>query len=377
MAKVKLTAGRVADFQCEEGRPQSFLWCAEVPGLGIRATPGTTAKRYIFQAKVKGQTMRVTIGKVSAWSIAEAQAEARRLQILIDQGNYPRQVKADTESAKEAAKQAEKAEAAALVQQATRESVTVATAWAEYIEARKPYWSERHYHDHVVDMQAGGEQRKRSPKLTEPGPLAPLATTRLIDLTPERVEAWAKEQAAKRPTRARLSLRLLKVFLFWCANHASYKNIVVTNAAQSKAARESLGKAKPKNDVLQREQLPAWFTAIRRMQNRVIGAYLQTLLLTGARRNELAALRWEDVDFQWNSLTIRDKVDGLRVIPLTPYVSHLLAALPRRNEWVFSSPTAKSGRLMEPRIAHNKACAISGLELTLHGLRRSFAILCE
>lgn len=263
------------------------------------------------------------------------------------------------------------------MEQAARESVTVAAAWTEYIEARKPYWSERHYHDHVADMQAGGEKRKRSPKLTEPGPLAPLATTRLIDLTPERVEMWAKEQAAKRPTRARLSLRLLKAFLFWCANHASYKKIVETNAAQSKAARESLGKAKPKNDVLQREQLPAWFTAIRRMQNRIISAYLQTLLLTGARRNELAALRWEDVDFQWDSLTIRDKVDGLRVIPLTPYVSHLLAALPRRNEWVFSSPTAKSGRLMEPRIAHNKACAVAGLDLTLHGLRRSFASLCE
>jgi hypothetical protein len=30
-------------------------------------------------------------------------------------------------------------------------------------------------------------------------------------------------------------------------------------------------------------------------------------------------------------MTIRDKVEGLRVIPLTPYVSALLAALPRRN----------------------------------------------
>lgn len=377
MAKFKLKAGLIADFQCDEGKAQAFLWCAEVPGLGVRATPGSSAKRYIFQAKMNGQTIRMTIGDVRVWSIPEAQAEARRLHVQIDQGHDPRQVRAEDAAAKEAAKLAKETEAAALVQQAARESVTVATAWVDYIEARKPHWSERHYHDHVVDMQAGGEKRKRSPKLTEPGPLAPLATMRLIDLTPEVVEAWAKEQAAKRPTRARLSLRLLKAFLNWCASYASYKNIVVTNAAQSKAARESLGKAKPKNDVLQREQLPAWFTAICRMQNRVISAYLQTLLLTGARRNELAALRWEDVDFQWNSLTIKDKVDGLRVIPLTPYVSRLLAALPRRNEWVFSSPTAKTGRLQEPRIAHNKACAVAGVDVTLHGLRRSFASLCE
>ena len=60
-------------------------------------------------------------------------------------------------------------------------------------------------------------------------------------------------------------------------------------------------------------------------------AYLQALLLTGARREELAALSWSDVDFQWNSLTIKDKVESKRTIPLKPYVSSLLAALPRRN----------------------------------------------
>lgn len=152
---------------------------------------------------------------------------------------------------------------------------------------------------------------------------------------------------------------------------------MTANPAQSKTARESLGKAKVKNDVLQREQFPAWFAAVKQIGNPVISAYLQTLLLVGSRREELAALRWTDIDFKWNSITIHDKVEDFRVIPLTPYVAHLLAGLPRRSEWVFSSPTAASGRLTEPRIAHNQACAIAGLDMTLHGLRRSFATLCE
>jgi hypothetical protein len=151
-------------------------------------------------------------------------------------------------------------------------------------------------------------------------------------MTPERVEEWAAVETLNRPTRARLSLRLLKVFLFWCARHPIYKAVITANPAQSKTARESLGKAKVKNDMLQREQLPAWFAAVKQIGN---------------------------------------------PIPLTPYVAHLLAALPRRSEWVFSSPTAASGQLTEPRIAHNKACAIAGLDMTLHGLRRSFATLCE
>jgi integrase len=65
------------------------------------------------------------------------------------------------------------------------------------------------------------------------------------------------------------------------------------------------------------------------------------------------------------------------MVPMTPYVAHLLAALPRRSEWVFSSPTAGSGRLMDPSNAHRKACAVAGLDVSLHGLRRSFASLCE
>jgi integrase len=92
----------------------------------------------------------------------------------------------------------------------------------------------------------------------------------------------------------------------------------------------------------------------------------------------VAGIAWADVDFQWKSLTIKDKVEGQRIIPLTPYVASLLAALPRRNEWVFSSPTAASGRLQEPRTGHNKALAAAGLPaLSLHGLRRSFGTLAE
>jgi integrase len=170
---------------------------------------------------------------------------------------------------------------------------------------------------------------------------------------------------------------LLKAFLFWCAAHPTYSAIVTNNAAQSKIARESLGKTKVKNDVLQREQLPSWFAAVKQIGNPVISAYLQTLLLIGSRREELALLRWADVDFQWKSLTLKDKVEGQRIIPLTPYVTCLLASLPRRSEWVFASPTAASGRLTDPRSAHNKACSVAGLDLTLHGLRRSFATLCE
>lgn len=148
-------------------------------------------------------------------------------------------------------------------------------------------------------------------------------------------EAWAAREARDRSARVRLALRLLKAFLRWAASEPDLKGKADPTAASAKKAREVAGKAKPKNDYIQREQLPTWFTHVRQIQNPVIAAYLQCLLLTGARREELAELKWEDVNFQWRGMELKDKIEGRRAVPLTPFVSHLLAALPRRNEWVF------------------------------------------
>ena len=363
------TSERVASYKCKPGAKQSIFWDGKQSGLGLRVT-ASGAKSYIFQTELHGKTMRITIGNYPAWSISDAQTEAARLKVKTDQGIDPRQEAAEEKAAEQAVEEARKAQEA-------RETVTLSMSWERYLIARKNFWSERHYADHVEMMQPGGTKRARSNKLTEPGVLASLANTRLIDLTAERVQEWAAKEGATRSGRARLATRLLKAFLSWCSEQPEYREIVTNNAAKNKRVREILGKPKTIDEVLQREQLLAWFNAVKQIRNAVISAYLQTLLLTGARPNELTTLKWEDVDFQWRNMTIRDKVEGLRVIPLTPYISHLLDALPRRNEWVFSSPTAASGHLIDPHSAHDKVCEIAGLNLTIYALRGSFATLSE
>lgn len=148
--------------------------------------------------------------------------------------------------------------------------------------------------------------------------------------------------------------------------------------AGDREVRGALGKPKAKQDVLLREQLSAWFAAVRRMGNPVVAAALQIMLLTGARPGEVLALRWTDVNTRWHGITMRDKVEGDRQVPLTPYVHSLLAGLPRRNEWIFSSAQSEHGAIAWPRKNHVQACAVAGIEgLTLHGLRRSFKSLTE
>jgi integrase len=100
------------------------------------------------------------------------------------------------------------------------------------------------------------------------------------------------------------------------------------------------------------------------------------MLLTGARPGELLALRWEDVNLKWKGITIHDKVEDDRVIPLTPYVHHLIASLPKRGEWVFAG--AGEHALTRPAKNLNTACEVAGVDhVSLHGLRRSFKSLTE
>jgi len=378
MAKVKFTAGRVDGFRCEGGKSQSFLWDAAAPGLGLRAT-ANGAKAYMFQAKLKGQAIRLTIGDPKTWTIDAAQAEARRLKVIIDNGQDPRQVKADGLEAELTAREAKQTALAAKRVEAERQGLTLGEVWPLYVAARKSKWSAGHLQNHGTLTAAGGEPKKRGKGLTVAGPMAALMPLALADLTSETVATWLEKEAAARPTNAAQSYRLLRAFIRWAADVPAYRGIVDAGAYSASKVREAIPKARAADgDGLQREQLPAWFDAVRKIGNPVIGGYLQALLLTGARRGELAGLRWADVDFQWRSMTIKDKVEGTRTIPLTPYVSHLLSALPRRNEFVFSSPTAASGYIEEPRIAHTKALAAAGLpHVSLQGLRRSFGTLCE
>ena len=372
--RINLTAGAIERLTCPAGKQQAFMRDSEAPGLRVRVT-AAGAKSFVYEAKLNRQTIRRTIGGVKLWSIEQARTEARRLAVVLDNGQDPREIERQQQADKATAK------AAAAVQAAT-----VGEVWAVYLEARRPHWGARHHADHVKLVQAGGEVSKRGTRgrgVTVAGPLHSLMGLTLRDLTAPAIEAWAAREAQTRPTSARLAWRCLKAFLSWCAEQPEYAPVLPSvNPAKTKKAREALGKAGVKQDALLKEQLPAWFAAVQQIQNPIAAAYLQVLVLTGARPGEVLGLRWEDVNTKWKGLTIRDKVEGERVIPLTPYVSHLLHSLPRRSDWVFPSTArgkdTEGQTLSIPRAPHTAACAVAGIEgLTLHGLRRSFKSLTE
>lgn len=397
----ELTAGVIERLTCPPDKSQAFLRDTKSPALRVRVT-ASGAKSYVFEGKLHRQTIRLTIGDVKAWQLNSvwegagedrrelvrgAREEANRLKTIVDAGRDPRQVKAEITAADVAARQEAKDRKA----DEERRNVLVTDAWAAYIKYQKAKmklahiekgkkWGDRHLADHLRMAQAGGEAKKRGRGLTKPGVLFPLLQLRLSAINQQVLRDWQREEAAERANKARQAFEAFRAFWRWCTTQPDYAPVIDAAVVECKELRDEVPSRKTKlSDSLESEQLAAWFDAVRSLSNPVISAYLQCLLLTGARREELAALRWADVDFKWCSLWVNDKVaEEGRKIPLTPYVAHLIASLPRRNEWVFSSPGAKGGRIVEPRIPHNRALSVAGLPpVTLHGLRRSFITLTE
>lgn len=402
--RIHLTLERIRKLMPPDGKQAVYVFDDDPKHLSIRITPAG-AKSFVFAGKLNGTPLRVTIGSANTWNLEDARAEARRLQTIVDAGRDPRQVKAEITAADEAARSAAAAAKQAHEQEVRRQRLTLGEAWAVYCEARRSKWGERTARDHEKLMQVA--HTKDNGREMKAGVLASLAPLPLSEVTATKVAAWLDTETVERPTQAALGYRLLRAFINWCTDHPDYSCITAPDACTRKVSKDHLPKSKAKDDALQREQLKLWFESVRRIPNRTIAAYLQILLLVGCRREELATLQWENVDFQWNSMTIRDKVEGQRTIPMTPYVRSLLLDLKAKNEtkpaasrilrgkripndlanwkpshWVFVAARRTNGnefdRMTEPSIAHRKALAAAGLPaVSLHGLRRSFGSLSE
>lgn len=373
MSRINFTVARIAEFQCPSGKKYANMYDSAAPGLGVRVTENG-AKSYIFTAPIRGRNTeaRFTIGDVGTWRLPDARERARECKMLADKGIDPRSIIAER-NAKEAAEQAE--------QKATtlKQKLTARTAWEEYLTARAKRWSERHYQDHVSAASEGGTDCKIGNRKSMAAPLASLLSRPLSEITADVVSDWLASESKKRPTFTQNAYRKFRAFVNWCTTHAAYGPVVNSNCCTAGEVKTLVPKKQTREgDCLERDQLRKWFASVRTIGNPIIAAYFQALLITGARRNEVLCLRWQDVDFEWRKMKIKDKVEGEREIALTPYLASILARLPRENEWVFSSATSESGHLESPTKAHNQALQNANLpHISLHGLRRSFGTLAE
>jgi integrase len=198
-------------------------------------------------------------------------------------------------------------------------------------------------------------------------------STPLPEITPQAV-LRRLDQIKNTPTEQRYALVAFKIFMSWCERRFYLKN--------SPSARlQARGATAPRERVLTDPELAAVLLEARKTPY-PFGPIVELLILTGQRRGEIAALRWEWIDDAARVITLPSSITKNKRAHTFPYgdmTAAAIAAIPRLNEFAF--PAARD-RLKEkpatifngwskPKVALDKRCRIA--PWTLHDLRRTFA----
>jgi integrase len=102
---------------------------------------------------------------------------------------------------------------------------------------------------------------------------------------------------------------------------------------------------------------------------------LRLLVLTGARRNEIASLRWEHVDFERKALRLPDSKTGAKIVPLGAPALAVMSKLVRRKSsaWVFPATRGKGHHVGMPRVWRKLRTWARLPDVRMHDLRHGFA----
>ena len=123
------------------------------------------------------------------------------------------------------------------------------------------------------------------------------------------------------------------------------------------------------------EELPIFFQALAGEPNPFLQGFFLLVLLTGARRGNLTAMRWPEIGWELRQWRIPDTKAGMAVVvalspPAMEILQRLQALAKAECEWVF--PGRGGGHLKDPMPAWRRLLKRAGLKnLRIHDLRRS------
>jgi integrase len=130
--------------------------------------------------------------------------------------------------------------------------------------------------------------------------------------------------------------------------------------------------------ALQPHEISKFFESLNEEQNELFKAYFYISLLTGARRSNVLAMRWDQIIFsgepQWR--IPKTKNGEAHIISLVPQAVIILEELKSdySGDWVFPRKVSASGHIEEPKKAWKRVLERAEIkDLRIHDLRRTMA----
>ena len=329
MRKFNFTKNSIDSLPLPEKDKRIVYYDLKIPFLAIRVT-STGHKTFTLIRKINGRSEKITIGTYPAVTIEQA----RKLASIIN---------GDVASGIDPSDRKKKLD----------DTITLGKMFEEYLDKHakvyKTTWkSDVGYFDRHLKKLA-------SKRINE-----------IKKVTLQNLHIKVGESVG-RHTANRL-LEILSV-MFSCAVDWGYCTDNPTKGIRHFSERS-------RDRFLQPDELPRFFKALDEETNTTIRDYIYLSLFTGARKANVVAMRWDEINFENKTWRIPKTKTGEPItIPLSIQALEILKSRQKysgSSPYVFSSEKSKTGHLVEPKKGWKKILERANIkDLRLHDLRRS------
>ncbi|MBF0422049.1 MAG: tyrosine-type recombinase/integrase [Magnetococcales bacterium] len=299
-------------------------------GLQLRVTPtGVKTFSWFRRSQGSGAPERITLGRWPDMSIETAREHVARLNAEIADGGSP-----------------------ATQRREQRNEMTFAEMFEIYMtrwaKIRKKTWKddEGRFRIHLIDLHS----------------------KRLSDISKRDIALIHNRVGKKNPITANRVIELLSK-IFNVANDFG----LFAGGNPTKGIKSFPEKSRDR--FLSGEEIQNLIDSLTQEKDQVRNFFLLALF-TGARRANVLAMRWDQINLIRQVWTIPETKNGRPVIvPLVPIAVEILTAIRdggNDSEWVFPASNSKTGHFVEPRKAWERVTSRAGIDgARIHDLRRT------
>lgn len=299
-------------------------------GLSLRATH-TGSMTFIVRCRINGVPEYKTLGKFPALTVENARKAAQDFLAKVARGENPAQDRRERKA-----------------------ELTLADGFSLYMT--------KHIREHGAKRTI--EEYERTYRLH----ISHLGNRRLSAISFKEVDGLhGSIGQTKGKYIANRVVELLKSLFTWLIKKRHY-------SGDNPAWGIEKFKETPRDRFLTAEELPRFFNSLAVEDNTTIRDYVLLSLLTGARKQNMLAMRWDEIDFNNENWRIPNtKNQEPVIIPLVPAAMEILKKrrFESASEWVLPS-TRTNSHISDPKKGWKRVIERAGINnLRIHDLRRS------
>lgn len=303
-------------------KPGTTLWDDQVKGLQLRAFEGRKSFYLYFRTKA-GKERKPKLGDYGVLTLAKARELARGMLVIVAEGKDP-----------------------LIEREKIKQAPTMADLW------------ERYERDYLPGKKATSQRNDRWAWRSHIKPV--LGGTKAADVDSDHLYRLHRAISIEAPITANRVMALVSKMLnlseLWKYRplHSNPCKLIRRNAETARKRYMTGEEVAKIAEILQREEA----------ENPASVAFLYLLILSGARKGEIANARWRELD--GNVLRLPDSKTGARPVYLPSHVMPVLERLPRSTGTITG--------IQDPKKFWGKVRKEAGCpDLHMHDLRHSFA----